>query len=102
MSQVTSPRLVLVAIMASAVTALTMSLVSRPAHAETPRSAVCTRVREILPEGSPSVTAKNYGLGPEATSAWMTAQLAAGRTSFLVVDSWPFLAGNVNTSICAW
>ncbi len=66
-------------------TALLMSAITRPARADTPKTAECK-------SDFVGTSAAKY---TEAVQAWMTAELAAGRTGFLFPSS-------SLPVICAW
>ena len=77
-------------------TALVMGAITRPAHADTPRTPVCVwRV-----PGAPVSVSSEKTLDQQnaAVQAWMASQTAEGRVQFMLVPS--TLPGR--DSICAW
>lgn len=76
--------------------ALVTGAITRPAHADSPRSPVCTWT---IPD-SPVTVASEKALIQENTAlqAWMASQTMSGATQFILVPS--RLDGHA--SLCAW
>jgi len=75
------------------VTALVMGALNRPVHADAPRTASCISQVPIGKDGSLDDRANT------AVSGWMTAELAAGHTQFMVV---PVMPATGKEGFCAW